>query len=64
MPHVVGDRVTVLVTPQDPIKLTVHRHAIVTAVGPDGYVVGHPPEQHRFGPFPESRLQPGWGTTR
>lgn len=64
----VGDHVTVTVSPLDPVEITVHTHAIVTQVedGPDGtlYVVGHPPAQRRYGPYPAHRLLAGWVKSR
>lgn len=61
IPLAVGDQVTVRTTLTDPVELFHHSHAVITAVTDEGYIVGHPPAQRRYGPYPESRFIRGWG---
>jgi len=62
----VGARVTVNTTIEDPSQLTLHPCTVIAEIvdGPDGpaYYVVHTdtPQPHRFGPFPQRRLLPGW----
>ncbi len=65
----VGDLVTVRATDQDPIEISTHRHAEVTAVegvsghGTFTYMVGHPRmSERRYGPYGPEKLIRGWNT--
>jgi hypothetical protein len=66
----VGDRVTLRPTDSDPIEISLHRHAVITAVheaqeGAAGpmYTLGHPGwSERRYGPYSEARLIRGWNT--
>ncbi|GID94681.1 hypothetical protein ACFQFC_13560 [Amorphoplanes digitatis] len=64
----VGDRVTVQTANFDPVELTVHSHAVVTDIEDDPggprYLVGHPPADRRYGPYPAARLTRGWEAGR
>jgi hypothetical protein len=72
-PFIVGDPVTVLPPyDSDPILVAMQRHATIAEIrpepGPDGSVymlqlVGTFPPDRKFGPFPETRLAPGWDNT-
>lgn len=62
----VGARVTVLATIKDPPHLELHPYVAIVEVvegnGEPAYVVEHieTPCPIRYGPFPQSRLLPGW----
>lgn len=60
----IGDQVTLIkARPDEPYILEFQRYATVAARQPDGYIIqlsATMPPNERFGPFPESRLAPGW----
>ncbi|MEV4708882.1 hypothetical protein [Actinoplanes sp. NPDC049316] len=63
----VGDRITFVPTSHDPVEISTHRHAIVTAVhepadpmGWPTYEVGHAGMVRRYGPFSSDQLVRGW----
>jgi len=63
----VGARVTVVTSLElDVSELRLHPCTVIAEIvdGPDGptYLVEHTdtPQPHRFGPFPQGRLLPGW----
>jgi hypothetical protein len=62
----VGAKVTVNITPDDPLKLCMSPHVTIAEVRPEGYLVWHRSEWNgqgepiRYGPIPEARLTPGW----
>ena len=64
--YAVGGRVTVVTTLEDPSQLTLHPHVVIAEVvevdGGPAYYVEHTdtPQPHRFGPFTQERLRPGW----
>lgn len=49
-PLAVGDRVTVRTFDSDPIEISLHRHAVITAADCGAYMVGHPGmSERRYG---------------